>query len=572
MKLANTGNVNSNSPTLPRPRSVWDKGNLDKKLDNFYYEFKIQDTLLHTCLNKEFVDIIIYVVNHKITTTTIVLSLIGFSIVLSYYIMHQASIVYQIYSIPICILLWIPYCTALLLTVNKAAIKILIKTFEFWLKIYYAIIYCIFFFAMIPSYYRNIANYGPLHIIADLLVLGFALPIAVTVISSWDGHHKNRCAKITFPAIIAFIFSAYGFYIQFGSLSTGDTSIITIYKSIQLSGLSIRINAAKVLSIFIWKQTLLSYFRSDKAVLIKIHPILEWRESESATVPTQTVRNAETIGTKTQFICTLQTGNSYLTSLIGENMETKLFSVLHHTISFIFISISLILWFILYILFSAADSLTYPIYLIVICTVIWIPFLILHCLSVHSIAMRLIIENFEFWIKMYYLFIFFASILLDRYIFVFAGNHGSKQNTAVWIVADVLFEVFTIPLLICIISSWDGFNFANRKWKIIFTAIIAVFFALYAAYKQFVSFSGEDESIVTVYGNIRFSVFSMQINSIKMLSIFLGKQTFFLWYKKGKAIAIKINPILKWKNLESDRRSIHESVELNLQIQNYQSK
>eukprot|EP01084_Bolivina_argentea_P007815 14670_1 len=169
-----------------------------------------------------------------------------------------------------------------LMSTNRFAASKIIKTFEFWFKIYFCVmgqIARIVYFHVLHTNGQTKATSNVAS--AVTLLLFFVLVFMFDAIH--DPSHKIR--KFVIPMILLLGLN-YGFYSvlreYFSFSSNGiDPSIITISNSIQISLLSVIANSYRIISIFLIKQSISMYLRirngeSEKALFIQTKMNLKW--------------------------------------------------------------------------------------------------------------------------------------------------------------------------------------------------------------------------------------------------------------------------------------------------------
>lgn len=169
-----------------------------------------------------------------------------------------------------CMLVWIPFAIIWWMGVNKRALKLILHSFEFWLKLGYALLFAIF-----SAIYLKIMFDWHVFIAVAMSIKAILI---ISYVSSFDGVNKSRFIKIFCSFIAAAMFTilsfAYEFYMEDYTLniklfddSSWDYSVSVTDK---LS------DSARVLAIFLWKQTVITYWRPNRCILIKKTPYIHW--------------------------------------------------------------------------------------------------------------------------------------------------------------------------------------------------------------------------------------------------------------------------------------------------------
>eukprot|EP01083_Nonionella_stella_P122365 368128_1 len=257
--------------------------------DKLYLELDANDTLLHGILGTRRAQTLINCLYHKCTSIVIFTSGIVWCVLASPYF---TDLEYPLYLIAACSVLWIPYTLFMLFVLNRKAGKMIVRNFEFWLKLVYTITYCLA--TLVDLYGTSLAIFNDYNIrlmaIADALFLAVFMPLLITVISFWDAFYGIRKWKTGLTAFLALLFTLYATYLQFRSYSEetyrkghairtniGDTDI-------HFPLLSVRITSLKILSIFLWKHCVLAYFRTERAISVRIYPYLVWNNQDDGDV------------------------------------------------------------------------------------------------------------------------------------------------------------------------------------------------------------------------------------------------------------------------------------------------
>eukprot|EP01084_Bolivina_argentea_P056548 103469_1 len=266
----------------------------------------------------------------------------------------------------------------------------------------------------------------------------------------------------------------------------------------------------------------------------------------------QKITNAEDYDT---LYYELDSNDTLLHSIMEHRNAQAIINIMHHTIIYIIIILSAIIWSILATPFFT--SLIYPFYIIAMSIILWIPYSIMMLCMMNRKAAKMITTNFEFWLKSIYGFVYFIATFVDLYGLHFDELDEYNGSIIDYVIesdiairlqmtADILFLAIVIPLLIMIISFWDAF-YGIRYWKIGLSAFLALQFTLFSIWLQFMSYTRDDIYHVQIHG-LGFPMLSLRITSLKILAIFLWKHSFLALIRKKKSISIKIHPHLIWKS------------------------
>eukprot|EP01084_Bolivina_argentea_P125782 222808_1 len=261
-------------------------------------------------------------------------------------------------------------------------------------------------------------------------------------------------------------------------------------------------------------------------------------------------RNGNIFSAKDDSTLTLLVKDTFLNIIFGEEMGMKLNEFI---LSSIVICTLFIFWFFGQIINIVLP--TKPNY-ILLKNWYWIMFhpivilwLILSLMSVNRRAANIMAKTFEFYFKMCYAAL--GNIAFTAYYFVLLKK--DKFHTTEGIIQTVLGGIVAI-LLIALISLTDGLQYNKfRKLLIGIISFIALFWAYWSIVHEYFSFNvdGTDPSLIEISHNIKFSLLRIISGSARIISIFLFKQAFSMYYKMkkeeyNKSVFIKISPNLKW--------------------------
>eukprot|EP01083_Nonionella_stella_P302272 1041494_1 len=167
-----------------------------------------------------------------------------------------------------------------LLSANKTAVRLVIRTFEFWLKFVSAIVFISLRF--ITTYVYGATSIGTrgheLRMITDVIVMMDIL-LGVVILSLFDALHISRVPKICFSLMFIFAATVTVIYQNYLYYFNGEESVVSVTDNVSVSLISIQINALEVLLLFYLKQVILTICRKDQCVLIKYSPYIEWIDS-----------------------------------------------------------------------------------------------------------------------------------------------------------------------------------------------------------------------------------------------------------------------------------------------------
>ena len=251
------------------------------------YCFDKDNTYLHTIFGQDYGQKIFDIVYCKKSVTTLIICLV-FSWI-SYPIFHYLNmhiLRYIIGDIIYCIS--IPLTIFILLSANRKCFRLTLESFDFWLKLFYFLQFevaqIVYYYTIIDSsewedyqiepgsveYKLDVSLYSLRSIQILLLAIGFI---------SLDALQWKLWTKISAGIGIGILFTIDAIqYTFFSDLYGNDNSVIHIQSlDVSISVISVMASAMQILSIFIWKQVILSIIKKNRCILIKYSPYIRWR-------------------------------------------------------------------------------------------------------------------------------------------------------------------------------------------------------------------------------------------------------------------------------------------------------
>ena len=154
------------------------------------------------------------------------------------------------------------------------------------------------------------------------------------------------------------------------------------------------------------------------------------------------------------------------------------------------------------------------------------------------IVMLRSVKNFIFWIKM--LVSIEASIceIYTRH----AVFHRSHAGDFLHLIGEIL-STITFWSLIALYSTVDALE---NKLMIKTLGTLCTLAVIGAAVNYTFIEQDEDEESVIYIGSRKMSVFFLYGSAYRVLSIFMLKQTIFMFFKKRQCINIRHSPTIKW--------------------------
>ena len=189
--------------------------------------------------------------------------------------------------------IYIPYLILVLLSVNIECFKMILKSFEFWFKLFYCLQsqvarFVWIFVLLTPEEWPDHptdsgSNLYKLQLIFQI-VLSIAQLLVILVVISIDALQMKFGLKIFFGCCAAVYSSMFAVNLTFSSRYYENPKSIIHIKALNssFSVVSVRAGALQILSIFIWKQVFLSIIKRNRCVLIKYSPYLRWVDKDQS--------------------------------------------------------------------------------------------------------------------------------------------------------------------------------------------------------------------------------------------------------------------------------------------------
>ena len=255
------------------------------------YYFNQTDTFLHSiCLNEEIANKIINLLFDKKLFLVTAIIAIPYSIITAFFSesfgsesIHSISgfFVFEIIFQSIVIF----YCILVILSCNRRTFKFVVKEFDFWVKIYYSI------GALIAnSIYIRCLDFDKNRIIwIDLSSV--LITFIVFVFSLIEGYYVSWKVIFGFGLIMSIIFSLQA--IRFTMFYDEPEQYIKVFPGVKFGLLAYFSEAYRVLSIFLWKQTIMSaWTKGQKCISLYISPNIQWnKKNKTITKMTEIQQN-----------------------------------------------------------------------------------------------------------------------------------------------------------------------------------------------------------------------------------------------------------------------------------------
>jgi len=242
-----------------------------------------------------------------------------------------------------------------------------------------------------------------------------------------------------------------------------------------------------------------------------------------------------------------ETSNTYLNRLFGRELATQIINRFLFQRYWLYLMLVISNFGFLAIIHSITKShdhlIIYPTFGIwtLLC-----PWLLLLFLSTNTKSMAMISRTFDFWIKLINVAIY--AIVKVIYIHMLSEDLEESRKTNAWLVYDSFYAVFQI-LVVLTWSSLDALQF-RQNIMLFFGVILSASFTLNAVYiTVWTSSHDEDDDDSMVYfGDYSFSLLSIMDHALRVVAIFLWKQTItsIVNRKHNRCIIIKYSPWIEW--------------------------
>eukprot|EP01084_Bolivina_argentea_P268571 456218_1 len=249
--------------------------------------------------------------------------------------------------------------------------------------------------------------------------------------------------------------------------------------------------------------------------------------------------------------------DTYLTMFFGQPKGDKIANILHGKMIKIILILSLIIIVPIMLLYGRVEWISAVVWILWYCTLL-IPYCTFWLLSVNSYAFKLLTSQFEFWLKIVYVFNFQVFRMWSRIEF----SVEKPEYQSLFIFREIIAAIAAI-LATIVMSSFDAINI-NIKWKIILSTMTAVMFSYLAMSVQFKSLQlieYSNNSDIYLTSNIKFSLRSFEASAGRILAIFFWKQAVltFIRSKTNKCTLIKYTPYIIWNSEEENNNIKNET-------------
>ena len=246
--------------------------------------------------------------------------------------------------------------------------------------------------------------------------------------------------------------------------------------------------------------------------------------------------------------------NTYLHGIFGQDNGQKIFDFIYSKRCFILVSLLALFGFIFEQILLSLNMLLTNVIIMQITLVLLIPYLLFVLLSVNKRCFKLVIQSFDFWIKLFYFLQFRIAYMVYYYALTDPEQWVRYQMESGSIAYKL--EIFldslravAFLLVVLLIISVDALQI--KSWQKISGCVAAgVLFSFIAiSYTFYTDIWGNDNSIIHIKSlDLSISASSMMASSLQILSIFVWKQVLLSIFKRNRCILIRYSPYIKWEN------------------------
>eukprot|EP01083_Nonionella_stella_P016102 45026_1 len=185
------------------------------------------------------------------------------------------------------------------------------------------------------------------------------------------------------------------------------------------------------------------------------------------------------------------------------------------------------------------------------------PWLLLLLLSMNIKAFKMISTSFDFWMKIIYMIIYASTrFIYVHYITIYVEE---SRKSMTWFIYDIIYSCMRI-LVILVWSSLDALQLPLYV-KIYLGLLISIIYSLNTLVVALHIESETDDSIIHITDSLSISLMSFIDSSIKIVCMFLWKQTILSILRKNRCILIKHSPFIQWTHEQdcTEKQNQHKS-------------
>jgi len=255
----------------------------ETEIDTLYYSFDPRDSLAAAWLNATVAEYMQRFIHNKLVQVLFTVCTLIWMTLISLNMVYMTE--YVIFS-AIYAPFMLTYTSGWILSANKKAMNILIRTFEYWIKVGQAMI--LTFFNYFDYYETMLAvgvdvRYHAFFIVTNVIV---TFPVFIIFAAGLDAIKIDRKYQILVTILLSIVYAALALMGQFVYLHDPNFNHIKEFYGLKFSCLDYKIYMWRTLFLFFAKQAFVTYRNrhSGKAVQIKYAPQIEWNMEEESSV------------------------------------------------------------------------------------------------------------------------------------------------------------------------------------------------------------------------------------------------------------------------------------------------
>ena len=250
-----------------------DNINMDKS-DDTLCSFERQDTYLHTFGIKNGNDLMKLLYSR---ITVCLLLLYGlFCLMLSWTNVTN----YHLFLCLFDFMSWI-WITFAILSVNRMALHLISKKFDFWIKIIFSIIFVISYSIWSISSHSKQNNESHVLFISHTILIGIDFILFITYYSMINGIQIKYKTKLYLGILLSSISTILIFQLLTYSANNSNRVNMALYdKYLSISWFDLTLSSIQILNIFLWKTVYLFRKYRGKSTIINTIPSIKWIEGK----------------------------------------------------------------------------------------------------------------------------------------------------------------------------------------------------------------------------------------------------------------------------------------------------
>ena len=272
--ISNERTATAEGTEQEQSHTIWDRMYAMAKLKNDTFHLSHSDTILHSIIsNPHYADRLTTFLYSKYPVIAMMLTLMPLIIMF----IVDASILYRTWFVVAVMTVQIPvmmYLVLLTLSCNKAVLLLVMSGFDFWIKIGYGMMAAVLFML----YFRKATDYSETQIIF-MDIGSVALILVIVMLSFIEGYAVKWSTSFVVGFIMSLNMSRAAVLLTLSpeQMGMGNNLNLELFAGYRFDVLDLLASALRVLSLFFWKQTLMTaYTRGDWCICIYLTPQIKW--------------------------------------------------------------------------------------------------------------------------------------------------------------------------------------------------------------------------------------------------------------------------------------------------------